>query len=67
MKEHIIFIIDDSPEDRGILRGHLLNDAQCTYSIFEEETGEKSLELCKSTKPDCILLDYLLTFVLPLQ
>ena len=58
MKEHTIFIIDDSPEDRGVLRGHLLNDAQCTYSIFEEETGEKSLELCKSTKPDCILLDY---------
>ncbi|GEM_PF-1805120 len=57
-KGQIIFIVDDSAEDRQVLRRHLLQDNEINYTIFEEETGQRSLELCKATKPDCILLDF---------
>jgi len=57
-KGQTIFIVDDSPEDRNVLRRHLLRDSEINYTIFEEETGQSSLELCKATKPDCILLDF---------
>lgn len=57
-KEELIFIIDDSPEDRKMLRRHLLKDPESSYRILEEETGERTLALCKHVKPDCILLDY---------
>lgn len=57
-KEGLIFIIDDNPEDRRTLREHLLKDLESSYRIVEEETGERTLALCKQVKPDCILLDY---------
>ena len=57
-KEKLIFIIDDSQEDRKMLRQHLLKDLESSYRILEEETGERTLALCKHVKPDCILLDY---------
>lgn len=53
-----IFIVEDSPEDREVLRHHLLRDAESDYALVEVETGEEALALCKSQPPDCILLDY---------
>jgi signal transduction histidine kinase len=57
-RELRILIIDDSPEDREVLRRQLMQDSEYTYHFFEEETGEQGLEACKSIRPDCILLDY---------
>ncbi len=62
MKQHqkTILIIDDCPEDREVYRRYLLQDQRYTYSILEEEYGEKALELCKKIQPDAILLDFML-------
>jgi signal transduction histidine kinase len=57
-QEQTIFIIDDNPEDRSIIRRHLIKDVERIYHIFEGETGEQSLALCQQNRPDCILLDY---------
>jgi PAS domain S-box-containing protein len=53
-----VLIIDDSVEDRETYRRYLLQDANYTYKILEEEYGENGLELCKRVNPDAILLDY---------
>lgn len=58
--QRIIVIIDDSQEDRETYRRYLLKENRYTYKIFEEEYGEKALELCKLVNPDAILLDFLL-------
>lgn len=57
-KEPVICIIDDSREDREICRRYLQQDSDYRYRFFEAETGEQGLELCRSVRPDCILLDY---------
>lgn len=57
-KEQTILIVDDSPQDREILRRYLMQDSESTYSILEVEMGEVALELCRKRNPDCILLDY---------
>ncbi|HLG77008.1 MAG TPA: response regulator, partial [Ktedonobacteraceae bacterium] len=57
-KNPIICIIDDNLEDRALFRGYLLQDTDYHYSIYEEDTGEKGLALCRAVRPDCILLDY---------
>jgi signal transduction histidine kinase len=57
-QEQTIFIIDDNPEDRSIIRRYLIKDVERIYHIFEGETGEQSLALCQQNRPDCILLDY---------
>lgn len=59
-QQQTIVIIDDSPEDRKILRQYLLEDGKYNYIIWEEESGEQGLELCRVLKPDGILLDFLL-------
>lgn len=59
-QQQTILIIDDSPEDRKILRQYLLEDGKYNYIIWEEESGEQGLELCRRLNPDGILLDFLL-------
>ncbi|MBD0343773.1 MAG: PAS domain S-box protein [Coleofasciculus sp. Co-bin14] len=56
--QRTVLIIDDSVEDRETYRRYLLQDANYTYRILEEEYGENGLELCKRVNPDAILLDY---------
>lgn len=58
VREATICLIDDNLEDREVFRRYLLQDDDCTYRIFEEETGENGLALCRSVQPDCVLLDY---------
>jgi PAS domain S-box-containing protein len=53
-----ILIVDDSASDRKILRRYLRDDPDRKYLVFESETGEEGLELCRSLKLDCLLLDY---------
>jgi len=56
--EITILIVDDSPEDRETIKHFLSKSGGVTYRYLEAETGEKGLELSKSHKPDCILLDF---------
>ena len=53
-----IFIVEDSPEDREVLRRYLSRDADSDYALIEVETGKEALAICQSQPPDCILLDY---------
>ncbi|MBW4617117.1 MAG: PAS domain-containing protein [Desmonostoc vinosum HA7617-LM4] len=55
-----VLIVDDCPEDRLVYRRYLLQDQEHTYKIFEEESGEGALALCRQLQPDGILLDFLL-------
>ena len=56
-----ILIVDDGPEDREVYKRHLKNGFEnINYHIFESETGQEGIQLCKEESPDCILLDYLL-------
>lgn len=54
----ILLIVDNSPEDRELLRRQLMQDSEYSYHFFEEETGRRGLEMCEVIRPDCILLDY---------
>lgn len=56
-QEQTILIVDNCPEDRETYRSYLLQDSRYTYKIFEEESGEQALELCRRLKPDAILLE----------
>ncbi len=51
-----ILIVDDSPEDRFKFRSNL-EKTQYKYVFFEADTGARALELCRSEKFDCILLN----------
>jgi PAS domain S-box-containing protein len=53
-----ILIIDDSPEDRAIYRRYLLQDSKYTYTVLEEDSGERGLELCAQPDLDVVLLDF---------
>ena len=56
-----ILIVDDGPEDREVYTRQLKNGFEnINYHIFESETGQEGIQLCKEESPDCILLDYLL-------
>jgi PAS domain S-box-containing protein len=51
-----ILLIDDNPADREILRYHLL-DGGGDFEYQTADGGRKGLELIRSWKPDCVLLD----------
>ncbi len=53
-----ILIVDDSPDFRALVRRYLQRSADKSFVLFEAETGEEGLNICRSAKPDCILLDY---------
>ncbi len=55
-----VLIIDDCQEDREVYRRYLLQDREYNYTILEEESGERGLEICRQLQPDSILLDFLL-------
>lgn len=53
-----ILIVDDSPEDRTIYKRHITQNTDSDFIISEADTGEAALAICKTDRPDCILLDY---------
>ncbi len=53
-----VLIIDDSAEDRFVYKNYLQKNEINNFTILESETGQEGLELCKSSPPDCLLLDY---------
>ncbi|MDY6781275.1 MAG: response regulator [Cyanobacteriota bacterium] len=56
--QRTILIIDDSSEDREAYRRYLLKEERYRYVIFEEEYGEKGLQLTRSLHFDAVLLDF---------
>lgn len=49
-----ILIIDDHERSRSLYRTLFMREG---YKVLEAETGERGLELLKTTKPDVIILD----------
>jgi PAS domain S-box-containing protein len=52
-----VLIVDDSPEDRAAYRRRLSQGTE-RFEFEEAETGDDGIELCRSFRPDCVLLDY---------
>jgi PAS domain S-box-containing protein len=52
-----VLFIDDSPEDRAIYRRRL-SQGPDRYEFLEADTGDDGVEICRSSQPDCVLLDY---------
>jgi len=53
-----VVVIEDSPEDRESFRRRLSQGGPERFEVYEAETGEEGIALCRSFKPDCVLLDY---------
>jgi PAS domain S-box-containing protein len=56
----IVLIIDDSPDDREMVRHALLRGSERRYVFLEAGTGERGVEACRvmgSELPDCVVLD----------
>jgi len=53
-----ILIIDDNPVDREIFGRLLRGDREHGYEVTEAATGAEGIRLCRSSAPDCVLLDY---------
>ncbi|MEO7899378.1 MAG: ATP-binding protein [Capsulimonas sp.] len=53
-----ILIIDDTPEDRAILRRYLQLETEYVNTFIEAENGEEGLQRYLEHAPDCVLLDY---------
>ena len=52
-----IVIIEDSPEDRSLIRRYLIQNADFRCEFFEAETGVGGVKLCQEISPDCAILD----------
>ena len=53
-----ILIVDDSPEDREVVRRALRQDPDTDYHIWEAQTGKQGLTFCQTMPPMCLVLDY---------
>ncbi len=52
-----IRLVDDSPEDRAVVR-RLLREAGASYTVVEAEEGAEGLEKLRESWPDLVLLDF---------
>jgi PAS domain S-box-containing protein len=57
LKSRLVLVVDDSPEDRELLRRYLQSDRNA-YTLLEAELGQQGLELWQQHQPDVVLLDY---------
>src|SRR5262245_59187602 len=55
-RQFTVLIADDAPEDRAVLREALSRDPAARYVVIEAESGASALELCRASKPDCLIL-----------
>ncbi|MEI8306127.1 MAG: response regulator [Chloroflexales bacterium] len=53
-----VLIVDDSPEDRLIVRRLLTRSSPGAYIVTEVDRGGFALAACQSIRPDCVLLDH---------
>jgi signal transduction histidine kinase len=57
-RERLVVIVDDSPEDREIVRRFLKKDKDVKYRFLEHGSGAEGLRTCRAPGVDCLLLDY---------
>ena len=53
-----VVLIDDCPEDREMYRRFLQKSMPDNFQIVEASSGADGLECCKREQPDCVLIDY---------
>lgn len=53
-----LLVLDDSAEDREILKRLLASDPRQDYVIHEFDDIDAALAACQTLRPDCVLLDY---------
>jgi len=53
-----VLIVDDSLQDREIIKSHLTHDTSLHFGVSETGRGEEALRMVSTNVPDCILLDY---------
>jgi CheY-like chemotaxis protein len=58
LKERLVLVVDDAPEDRVAARRFLARDPHCSYRFLEASDGEEGLQICRSAGLDCVLLDF---------
>ncbi len=52
-----IVIIEDNPDDRSLIRRHLIQSVDFRCTIFDADTGARGVHLCREIRPDCAILD----------
>jgi PAS domain S-box-containing protein len=57
MLQRTVLIVDDNIEDCKTLRRSLEQDSSTTYRCHEAHTAAEGLALCRSVKPEVILID----------
>lgn len=55
---HRLLIVDDSREDREVIRRALAHPDHDRFEIVEVALGQDGLALCRAAPPDCVLLDH---------
>src|ERR1043166_8185400 len=55
-----VVMVDDSPADRKLCRILLEEAHGSELEFFEESAAAQGLETCRTVRPDCVLLDYML-------
>ena len=58
LRERLVLLVEDSPEDRAATRRYLSRDPHCAYRFLEVATGADGLEVCRAAGLDCVLLDF---------
>lgn len=53
-----VLVVDDSPEDREMVRRYLTRGLEVPFEVVEADTGEDALEAFRSAQPDTVILDF---------
>jgi signal transduction histidine kinase len=53
-----VLIVDDNPEDCELYRRFLKQEKAHEYHIIRASFAKEGLALCRSGRPDCVLVDY---------
>lgn len=53
-----VLVVDDSPEDREMVRRYLTRGLEIPFEVVEADTGEDALEAFRSAQPDTVILDF---------
>ncbi len=57
-KQIRVLIVDDNPDDRALYQRLLRRTNDYQFEIIAADSGDEGLDLCRSERPDCVLLDY---------
>ncbi|WP_437722054.1 response regulator [Sorangium sp. So ce861] len=58
LRKAVILLVEDSEIDRTIYGRYLRDWADVDVTLIEAPTAKAALEACRTSPPDCIILDY---------